>query len=768
MKKTLLLFSFALLFSIQSFAQGQFNIIPMPARIEPQKGVFKLSAKTMIFAPDADASLQMLITNAVNQLNSTSKLEIQTFWKGKELDNMIVFKENNSLGDEAYSLNISPLKIVINYKSTRGGLYALQTLLQILPLELLTPSAKNIPTQVWDIPTVIIEDKPRFGYRGIMLDAARHFFPVTDIKRFIDIMSLYKFNTLHWHLTDDQGWRIEIKKYPRLTEIGSIRKTSMLGHYRDQKFDGKPHGGFYSQDEIKDLIRYAAAKQITVVPEIEMPGHAVAALAAYPEFGCNTDKIYEVASLWGVHDDVFCPRESTFKFLEDVLTEVMALFPSKYIHIGGDECPKTQWKQSKFCQDLMRKEGLKDEHELQSYFIKRIDKFVSSKGKSIIGWDEILEGGLSPNATVMSWRGVEGGIAAAKQNHDVIMSPTTFNYLDYYQAEPATEPLAIGGFLPIEKTYSFEPVSDELSAEQATKIIGVQANVWTEYIDNEAYLEYMTYPRAIAVAEVAWSGKGMKNWTDFAYRLRQHFKRLELAKINFSPRFLDVKATPSTANNKMMITLSSLDSSAEIRYTTDGTEPNANATQAFAGIVLDKNTILKANIFRKGKAVGKTLTKSYLINKATGHTYSLVNQPKGYTGGDTYGLTNGIKGTLAEMAGWVGFSGKDLETVLDLGQVLDINTLTTNFNQTPWAWILHPKTLEVSISIDGQTFTDKQMATRSTNDVSTSTIETRKLNFGGKKARYVKIKAENYGKIPVGNAGEGQDAWLFCDEIEIE
>jgi hexosaminidase len=393
---------------------------------------------------------------------------------------------------------------------------------------------------------------------------------------------------------------------------------------------------------------------------------------------------------------------------------------------------------------------------------------VTAKGRSIIGWDEILEGGLSANATVMSWRGVEGGIAAAKENHDVIMTPTSFTYLDYYQADPAGEPLAIGGFVPIEKTYSFEPVPSELDANQAARIIGVQGNIWTEYIDNQSYLEYMAYPRAIAVAELGWSPKAMKNWNDFSFRLRQHFLRLDAMKVNYSKRMMDVKATPGMINNKMIINLSSVDASAEIRYTTDGSQPTSASTLATTGIILDKNTTLKANIFRGNEVLGKMLTKNYLVNKATGHSYTLANQPKGYTGGDQLGLTNGIKGTLAEMASWVGFSGKDLDMVIDLGESTTINNVSANFNQTPWAWILHPGTMEVSLSEDGKVFNDVQTVNRRSNDVSGSSVENRQVQFAGKKARFIKVKVANFGKIPEGNAGANQDAWLFCDEIVVE
>jgi hexosaminidase len=339
-------------------------------------------------------------------------------------------------------------------------------------------------------------------------------------------------------LTEDQGWRIEIKKYPLLTSISSVRKESMLGHYRDQKYDGKPHGGFYTQEQIKEVVAYATSKYINVIPEIEMPGHSTAVLAAYPQLGSNGDKILQVKTKWGVAEDVLFPREETFTFLEDVLTEVMALFPGQYIHIGGDECPKTQWKESRFCQDLIKKLGLKDEHELQSYFIRRIDKFVTSKGKKLLGWDEILEGGLSPNAMVMSWRGTKGGIEAAKQNHDVVMSPNSYFYIDYYQADPKTEPVAIGGFLPLSKCYSFEPDLPELTSEEAKHVVGIQANLWTEYVSNLPYAEYMTYPRALALSEVSWSPKGSKNYEDFKKRLKGHMPSMDALKINYSKAFL--------------------------------------------------------------------------------------------------------------------------------------------------------------------------------------------------------------------------------------
>jgi hexosaminidase len=392
------------------------------------------------------------------------------------------------------------------------------------------------------IPAVAIADAPRFAYRGVMFDVGRYFYPLSFLKEYIDVLALYKINTFHLHLTEDQGWRVEIKKYPKLQEISAWRKESIVGHYSDKprKYDGKRHGGFYTQEELKDLVKYAQDRFITIIPEIEMPGHSQAVLAAYPQFGCK-DTTYEVSTTWGVHKDVFCPNEATFTFLEDVLTEVMEIFPSKLIHIGGDEVPKDRWKESAYAQELIRKHDLKDEHGLQSYFIQRMEKFLNSKGRAIIGWDEILEGGLAPNATVMSWRGEKGGIAAARQKHPVIMTPNTYLYLDYYQTKEGRkkEPVAIGGFLPLEKVYSFNPVPAALTAEEAQYILGPQANIWTEYISTPEQAFHMTYPRACALAEVAWTPQAQKDYSDFSRRLKQHVRHLEKRQVKYAPYFLE-------------------------------------------------------------------------------------------------------------------------------------------------------------------------------------------------------------------------------------
>jgi len=453
---------------------------------------------------------------------------------------------------EGYRLLVGQPGAVLSAPTTAGLLHGLQTLRQLLPPELErgvrlvsvwgrdsapTKDSAPSPPARWVIPAVEIEDAPRFRYRGILLDVARWYYPPAFIEKLIDLLALYKLNTLHLHLTDDQGWRLEIKKYPRLTGVGAWRKETIVGqHFDPYVGDGTPHGGFYTQDQMRELVAYAAARHVTIIPEIEMPGHARAALAAYPELSC-TGGPFEVSTRWGVHEDIFCPSERTFAFLEDVLSEVMRLFPSQYIHIGGDEVPKTQWKKSPVAQELIRLEGLANEEELQGYFIRRIEDFLRAHGRRLIGWDEILEGGLAPEVTVMSWRGVEGGIEATRQGHDVIMTPANRTYFDYYQGDPAGEPLAIGGSLPLDSVYAFEPVPSELTGEQAAHVIGSQGNVWTEYIATAEHVEYMVFPRMLALSEVLWSPRETRNYAQFVSRLTVNSKHLDALGVNYAKHF---------------------------------------------------------------------------------------------------------------------------------------------------------------------------------------------------------------------------------------
>ena len=539
------------------------------------------------------------------------------------------------------------------------------------------------------------------------LDCARHFFPKEFVKKYIDYLAMYKMNTFHWHLTDDQGWRIEIKKYPKLTEIGAWRNGSMIGHYSDQKFDDKRYGGFYTQEDIKEIVAYANQRHITIIPEIEMPGHAVAALASYPEYSC-TGGPFEVGKIWGVLDDVFCPKDETFTFLENILSEVIALFPSKYIHIGGDESPKVRWKVCPNCQKRIKDENLKDEHELQSYFIQRIEKFVNSKGRKIIGWDEILEGGLAPNAAVMSWRGTEGGIAAAKQNHFVVMSPGSHCYFDHYQGEPKNEPIAFGGYTTVEKVYSFNPTPKELSTEEAKYILGAQANLWTEYIETPSHVEYMIFPRMLALSEVVWGTSNPEKFADFQNRMIQHFDVFDKKGINYSKSIFEIttKVKPSTSGNGVVFELKSANNSNGIRYTTDGSNPNSSSIQYSNPIEITNGQTIKAALFENEKQKSAAIEQQFFWSKAVGKKITLVNQPhENYSIGGALTLVDGIIGNRSKFGrDWLGFSGKDLNATIDLGKSETINKVTLCVLESQGSWIYFPKNIEVLISNDGQNF----------------------------------------------------------------
>jgi hexosaminidase len=519
-------------------------IIPAPVSITEINGDFIFSKKSKIILSVLDSETRLAADCLASFVRNPTGIDLSVEEGSKPVKGSVFMILDSAINnDEGYVLTVTPKKIVVRAKSAVGLFYAVQTIRQLMPVEVESPLV--VEGLVLSVPACAIKDEPRFGYRGMHLDVGRHMFPVAYIKRYIDMIALHKMNTFHWHLTEDQGWRIEIKKYPNLTETGAFRKETLIGHGGKKPFsyDGIPYGGFYTQDEVKEIIAYAASKFVKVIPEIEMPGHAMAALASYPDLGC-TKGPYEVQTRWGVFDDVYCAgKEETFNFLQDVLTEVIELFPSEYIHIGGDECPKARWKECSLCQKRMKEEGLKNVNELQSYFIQRIEKFVRSKGRRIIGWDEILEGGLAPEATVMSWRGTTGGIAAARQKHDVIMTPSTYVYLDYYQCEPQGEPLAIGGYLPLEKVYSYNPMPGELNQEEQKYILGVQGNLWSEYLSTPDYMEYMAYPRMFAIAEIGWAPDRLKDFEDFLARFEAQKKRYNAIGINyFKGEYRDTRA----------------------------------------------------------------------------------------------------------------------------------------------------------------------------------------------------------------------------------
>ncbi len=514
---------------------SDYQIIPKPLQLEPSQGRFLVQEKTVIVG-DSSLTNELNYLSNMLQLGSGYAINTSNERTDEQKKNSITLLLDPSLpSEESYTLRVTYDQIVIAGKTATGIFYGIQSLRQLMPATIEADSGNKTPLT---IPAVLIEDQPTYVYRGMHLDVGRHFFPVDFIKKYIDLIAMHKMNTFHWHLTEDQGWRIEIKKYPKLTEIGSQRKETILEkNFNPYIGDGKPYGGFYTQEEIKEIVAYATSRHITVIPEIELPGHSLAAIASYPELG-NTGQTHEVGTRWGVYDQIYAPKEATFAFLEDVLTEVIALFPSKLIHIGGDEAPKKEWKESDYAQEVIKREGLKDEHELQSYFIKRIEKFLNSKGRDIIGWDEILEGGLAPNATVMSWRGIQGGIDAARMQHNVIMTPGSHCYFDHYQVDKdaqSEEPLAIGGYTSVEKVYSYQPTPEELSPDLQKYILGAQGNVWTEYILNSDHVEYMVLPRMTALSEVLWTSPASKDWDDFKERLQHLKNRYDTMELNYAP-----------------------------------------------------------------------------------------------------------------------------------------------------------------------------------------------------------------------------------------
>lgn len=762
-------FFFLLLFSV-AFPQTQLPIIPQPKSIEIKSGHFVLNGETVIQANGNNFEAQYLQKAIKQQTGLELKITLnpKTVNKISFLDMLLpgVAVKTDSMGNRSinrnqgqYSLIINKNEISIAQADPVGNFYGIQTLLQLI---------SSTEKSEIKLPCLQIDDQPQYAWRGMHLDCVRHFFPKEFVKKYIDYLAMYKMNTFHWHLTDDQGWRIEIKKYPKLTKIGAWRNGSMVGHYNDQKFDTIKHGGYYTQEDIKEIVAYANERHITVVPEIEMPGHAVAALAAYPQYSC-TGKSMEVSKLWGVLDDVFCPKEETFAFLEDVLTEVIALFPSQYIHIGGDECPKTRWKNCAHCQNLMKEKGLKDEHELQSYFIQRIEKFVNSKGRKIIGWDEILEGGLAPNAAVMSWRGTEGGIAAAKQRHNVVMSPGSHCYFDHYQGEPKNEPIAFGGFTPVEKVYSFNPTPKELSKEESTYILGVQANLWTEYIETPQHVEYMIFPRIMALSEVAWGTADPDKYKEFQTRMIQQFPLLEKKNINYSKAIFEVtlQVGSSKTGNGVACYLKSADDSNKIRYTTDGSNPTPKSSAYSNPIEISKSQTIKAASFENEKQKSATIEQTFHLNKATGKKIQLVHQPhENYSIGGAFTLVDGMLGNRTKFGrDWLGFSGKDMIATIDLGKKEDIHKVSISVLLSEGSWIYYPKDIAILTSIDGENF-------RAVTIVQSEEIKAKKgeivVNFDSRKAQFIKVIARNNGKIAEGFPGAGADAWLFVDEIGVE
>jgi hexosaminidase len=743
------------------------KVIPLPEHAAWQPGYFLLSRNTRIAVRDVAAAPVGEYLAALFRPPTGLPLTFVEPGAPSGKQAIVLALDSALTQEEGYRLKVRPTGIEITARTPRGLFYGVQTLRQLAPIEIESPIAAA--GVVWRVPAVDVEDAPRFAYRGMHLDVGRHFFPVEFIKRYIDLLAAYKLNTFHWHLTEDQGWRIEIKKYPRLTEVGGRRQDTQTGYGEDGRatFEGKPDAGFYTQDEVREVVRYAAARYVTVMPEIEMPGHCVAALAAYPELAC-TPGPFAVETRFGVFDDVFCPTERTFTFLEDVLTEVMDLFPSRYVHVGGDEVPKARWKASASAQEVMRKQGFKDEEELQGYFMRRISSFLEAHGRKLVGWDEMLEGGLAPGVVVMSWRGYEGGLKAARQGHDVIMAPQLFTYFDLQQGDETKR--AGGGDLRLEKVYAFDPVAAEMTPEQAAHVLGGQGNLWTEWLKTPAEIEYMLLPRLLALSETLWSPKASRDWTSLAFRLPSHLRRLDLLKAEYARQFFRVRQQPDIdADGRYRVKMVG-NTEDPIFYTLDGRAPDATASRYTAPLVLTGPTTISAVAIREGQPLSPPSTRTYVVNLATGHTaqYTFPFSPK-FPSSREHALTTGLRGGSSYTDGWQGFDACDFEATIDLGAAHPVHHIETGFMRHTPSWIMLPRSVEFLVSEDGKEFRSVSK-TAVTDDDRPPAPYVRNVvaEFEPMSARFVRVRAANYGPLPAWHPGAGNVGWIFVDQVVVD
>lgn len=778
--------------SCQTEKKADYQVIPLPQEVVlTQEKPFLLNKNVSITYPEGNLLLKRnakFLSGYIRQATGYTP-PVKGLKDGETAKHAINLGLDADIANkEGYVLTTTSEGIQINGQTENGVFYGCQTLRKSIPAE----------TQGADIllPAGSIKDEPRFTYRGMHLDVCRHFFPLEFIKEYIDLLALHNMNTFHWHLTDDQGWRIEIKKYPKLTEVGSKRNCTVVGKARSGKYDNIPYGGFYTQEQAKEIVKYAQERYITVIPEVDLPGHMLAALAAYPDMGC-TGGPYKVSPDWGIFEDVLCiGNEQSMQFLEDVMAEITEIFPSKFVHIGGDEAPRTRWAKCPKCQARIKAEGLKTDEQhtaedrLQSYCMTRIEKFLNSKGRQIIGWDEILEGDVAPNATVMSWRGTSGGIKAAQMGHDVIMTPNLYCYFDYLQtADSKDEPLGIGGYVPVEKVYSLDPTA-ALTEEQAKHILGAQANLWTEYIATTEHAEYMILPRMAALAEVQWTQPEKKDYADFTQRLPRLIKFYQRDSINYAKHIFDIQAEYTTTQEEdgsgsgaIVATLRTIDN-APIYYTLDGTEPTTASEQYNGtGIVIRQSADLRAVAIRpEGKS--KVTEKSFYINKATFCPIELTGTqptPKYAFKGAT-ALVDGMSGIDNYATGeWIGFLDGDVTAVIDLGasngnaagktvaELPEIKHVSTHAVIDMGAWVAGCTGLTVSVSDDNKSF--REVAAKEfpvEMDSRKKAVANYEVTFEPVKARYVKVLIKRTPALPKGHPGEGGTPFLFIDEIEVE
>ena len=752
--------------SNQPTTVANYEVVPMPLEINTtQQASFLLKSGVTVYYPAGNEKMQRNAEFLASYVKAQTGIElhVQAGEGGKGGIVLQLGLANDN--PEAYQLKVDASQVVISSPSEAGVFYGIQTLRKAVDVA----EGSNV-----ELPAVEIKDQPRFGYRGMMLDVGRHFFSMDEIKTYIDMMALHNINRFHWHLSEDQGWRIEIKKYPKLTEIGSMRKETVIGH-NSGKYDGKPYGGFYTQEQAKEIVAYAAERYITVIPEIDLPGHMQAALAAYPELGC-TGGPYEVWTQWGVSDNVLCAgNDQTIQFIKDVLAEIVEIFPSEYIHVGGDECPKVKWSTCPKSQARIKALGLKSdnkhtkEERLQSYVIHEAEEFLNSKGRKMIGWDETLEGGLAPNATVMSWRGEAGGIEAAKQHHDVVMTPNTYLYFDYYQSKDTeTEPMAIGGYLPIERVYSYEPMPKSLSPEEQKYIVGVQANLWTEYIPDFKQVQYMVLPRMAALSESQWCAPEKKNYEAFLQRVSRLVNIYAKNGWNYATHIFDVMLDlkPNTETGTLDAVARTIDN-APIYYTLDGSEPTTASEKYTDVIKIDKPCTLRTVAIRPSGS--SKITKDEISFSKSSMKPITMLQPinKQYEFSGATVLVDGMTGNMNYKTGrWIAFYTNDLEAVIDLKEATEISSMTLHTCVEKGDWIFDTRGITVSVSDDNQTF--KEVASEAypaMKESDPNQIYTHELKFDPVKTRYVKVKALSEQKIPSWHGGKGNPGFLFVDEI---
>lgn len=759
MKQAFTAFFFLLLLTLNAqYSMQRYPIIPKPQTLLPNSDNFSFTSAVTIVTEQKSARKDCAFFR--EQISTLYNIQLQ-YGKVAGFEPCIwISLDSTGLPPEGYELYISKQGVNL-YGSRAGVFYGLQTLLQLIQTD---------ANGALFLPGCSVIDYPRFSWRGMHLDVARHFFPKENVKAYLRWMAMYKLNTFHWHLTDDQGWRIEILQLPLLTQIGAWRKQTLIGHFSEEpdRYDGEPYGGFYTQAEIREVLAFADSLHITVVPEIEMPGHASAMIAAYPYLGNGFTKT-EVQGTWGVFPEVLSPKDSTFTTLEMILSEVAKLFPGEYIHIGGDECPKDEWKNSAYCQQLIRDKKLQEEHGLQSWFIQRIVNFLATKKKKAIGWDEILEGGLAEGAAVMSWRGEEGAIAAAKAHHNVVMSPGAYCYFDYYQSQRAEEPLAIGGFLPIEKVYSFDPVPSALAAGEKKYIMGVQANVWTEYMADFSQVQYMIFPRITALAEVAWSRSDIKDFRWFVPRVTAHMKLYDKMHINYSRAMFEIKPrlfAPADGHG-IMLGLSTYSALGEIKFARNKPEVTWSDSLYTGAIHITGDDEIIAAVFDGREKLSGDYRQKFSTNTATGKAVVLRKEPSpAYNTGGAVTLVDGVTGrTPWTGSQWLGWWGDTLDATIDLGKTDTIRGITIHMLHDPGSWIYHSENISVLVSGDGIHYAAPVFETSLSWPLTSLVKASIHLTA---RTRFVKIIVRNAGVIPPGSPGAGHPSWLFVSEISLE